>query len=64
MIDNFRVRSVGKLELGSLDLLGFALAGLEAQPALQAYAAGDINLRQLQAELYSVIKAASAAQGQ
>jgi hypothetical protein len=64
VIDNFRVRSVGKLELSSLDLLGFALAGMEAQPALQAYAAGSINLRQLQAELYSVIKAAQAAQGQ
>ncbi|MDG9925148.1 MULTISPECIES: thrombospondin type 3 repeat-containing protein [unclassified Pseudomonas] len=64
VIDNFRIRSVGKLELHSLDLLGFALAGLEAQPALQAYATGDINLRQLQAELYSVIKAAQAAQGQ
>ncbi|NMY42811.1 hypothetical protein HBN76_15925 [Pseudomonas sp. WS 5013] len=64
VIDNFRIRSVGKLELSSLDLLGFALAGIEAQPALQAYAAGEINLRQLQAELYSVIKAAQAAQGQ
>lgn len=64
VIDNFRIRSVGKLELAHLDLIGFALAGLEAQPALQAYAEGQRNLRQLQAELFNANKAAAAAQGQ
>ncbi|YAI04766.1 hypothetical protein ACUDA4_01560 [Pseudomonas aeruginosa] len=64
VIDNFRIRNVGRLVLDNLDLIGFALVGMEAQPALQAYAAGDLSLRQLQAELYSVIKALQAAQGQ
>ncbi len=64
VIDNFRIRSVGRLAMDNLDLIGFALVGMEAQPALQAYAAGDLSLRQLQAELYSVIKALQAAQGQ
>jgi len=64
VIDNFRIRNVGRLVLDNLDMIGFALVGMEAQPALQAYAAGDLSLRQLQAELYSVIKALQAAQGQ
>ena len=55
-IDNLRIRSKGLLEPGNLDLFGFALAGIEAQPALQAYADGQMNLRQLQAELYRLSK--------
>ncbi|WP_205881588.1 thrombospondin type 3 repeat-containing protein [Pseudomonas argentinensis] len=55
-IDNLRIRSKGLLEPGNLDLFGFALAGVEAQPVLQAYAEGKMNLRQLQAELYRLSK--------
>ncbi len=55
-IDNLRIRSKGPLEPGNLDLFGFALAGIEAQPALKAYADGQMNLRQLQAELYRLSK--------
>ncbi len=52
LIDNLRIRSQGAFAPGNLDLFGFALAGIEAQPALKAYADGQMNLRQLQAELY------------
>jgi hypothetical protein len=55
-IDNLRIRSQGSFAPGNLDLFGFALAGIEAQPALQAYADGQMNLRQLQAELYRLSK--------
>ena len=55
-IDNLRILSKGVLEPGNLDLFGFALAGIEAQPVLQAYAEGQMNLRQLQAELYRLSK--------
>ncbi|HLD65256.1 MAG TPA: hypothetical protein VJA19_04365, partial [Pseudomonas sp.] len=50
-IDALRIRSVGPLAYRNLDLFGFALAGIEAQPVLKAYAEGQLNLRQLHAEL-------------
>ena len=50
-IESLRIRSVGPLEYRNLDLFGFALAGVEAQPVLKAYAEGQVNLRQLHAEL-------------
>jgi hypothetical protein len=50
-VSNYRVHSRGVLALPTLDLIGFALVGGEAQPALKAYAEGEINLRQLQSEL-------------
>ncbi|WP_374979368.1 thrombospondin type 3 repeat-containing protein [Pseudomonas solani] len=56
LIGNGRIRSQGVLAQDNLDLFGFALAGLEAQPALKAYANGELNLRQLQAELYRLNK--------
>ncbi len=56
VIGNGRIRSQGVLAQDNLDLFGFALAGLEAQPALKAYANGELNLRQLQAELYRLNK--------
>ncbi len=56
VIGNGRIRSQGVLAQDNLDLFGFALAGLEAQPALKAYADGELNLRQLQAELYRLNK--------
>ncbi|MCY1464039.1 hypothetical protein D9M71_820140 [compost metagenome] len=56
VIGNYRIRSVGTLALDNLDLIGFALVGAEAQPALAAYANGEINLQQLQAELYRLNK--------
>ncbi|TBV01909.1 hypothetical protein DNK34_20030 [Pseudomonas dryadis] len=55
-IENFRIRSQGVLAQDSLDLLGFALSGPETQAALQAYANGETNLRQLQAELHRLNK--------
>ncbi|WP_236233169.1 hypothetical protein [Pseudomonas tohonis] len=56
LIGNGRIRSQGVLAQDNLDLFGFALAGLEAQPVLKAYANGELNLRQLQAELYRLNK--------
>lgn len=56
VIGNYRIRSVGPLALDNLALVGFALVGAEAQPALAAYASGEINLHQLQAELYRLNK--------
>ncbi|MDP2745354.1 thrombospondin type 3 repeat-containing protein [Pseudomonas sp.] len=50
-VSNYRVHSRGVLALQTLDLIGFALVGGEAQPALKAYAEGQLNLRQLQSEL-------------
>ncbi len=56
VIENGRIRSQGTLAQGNLDLFGFALADLDAQPVLKAYAEGQLNLRQLQAELYRLNK--------
>ena len=50
-VSNYRVHSRGALALQTLDLIGFALVGGEAQPALKAYAEGQLNLRQLHSEL-------------
>ena len=50
-VSNYRVHSRGALALQTLDLIGFALVGGEAQPTLKAYAEGQLNLRQLHSEL-------------
>jgi hypothetical protein len=57
LIQDLRIRSQGDLALDNLDYIGFALADANVQPALKAYAAGEINLRQLQAELYRFTQA-------
>ncbi|MCU7892440.1 MAG: hypothetical protein KZQ78_12840 [Candidatus Thiodiazotropha sp. (ex Ustalcina ferruginea)] len=50
-IENHRAISAGKQHYQALDVLGYALVPREAQPPMQAYADGELDLRQLQIAL-------------
>jgi bifunctional DNA-binding transcriptional regulator/antitoxin component of YhaV-PrlF toxin-antitoxin module len=46
-IDNYRIVSAGESHYQSLDVIGYVLQETAAQPRLQAYAAGEIDLQAL-----------------
>jgi hypothetical protein len=50
-ISNYRVVSAGESHYQSLDVLGYVLQGSAAQPLLQDYVDGKLDLRTLQIAL-------------